>query len=96
MLVKAFNRIATDIESAPDISEWRKVQLTVKAKPITELGELEEVAIEFEGKPTTPSRVTSTRMLIRSTTNGARQLFFNLDSPDNPQQQTLLPQEDEA
>lgn len=90
MIEKALNRMATDIESAPDIPDWREVTLKIRAKPVLDQGELDDVAVEFVVNPKTPARVTSARMQVRSTTNGSRQLFFNIDSPDNPDQMTLL------
>ena len=40
MLEKALQRMAVDLEAAPDIGEWRTVQLEIAAKPIMEEGEL--------------------------------------------------------
>lgn len=90
MLAKALNRIATDIETAPDIEDWRKVTLEIRAKPVLDRGMLDDVAVEFVVKPTTPARVTSTRMQVRSGEDGVRQLYFQLDAPDNPRQASVL------
>ena len=95
MLQKALNRIATDIENAPDITDWRKVTLEIRAKPILDQGELDGVAVEFVVNPKTPARVTSSQMQVRSTTNGARQLFFPEDwHEDANPNQTMIPMEE--
>lgn len=95
MLEKALSRMAQDIEAASDIPEWRTVTLEIRAKPVCEQHELDRVATEFVVKGKVPSRVTSTSMFVRHATNGARQLMFNIDAPDNPEQHTLLPIGDE-
>lgn len=95
MIEKALSRMAQDIEAASDIPEWRTVTLEIRAKPICEAHELDRVVTEFVVKGKVPSRVTSTSMYVRSATNGARQLMFNIDAPDNPGQRTLLPVGDE-
>ena len=95
MLEKALARMAQDIEVASDIKDWRTVTLEIRAKPVCEQHELSHVVTEFVVKGKVPSRVTSTSMFVRSNTNGARQLMFNIDAPDNPHQKTLLPVGDE-
>lgn len=95
MLEKALSKMAADIEGAPDINDWRTVTLEIRAKPICEQMELAAVATEFVVKGKVPARVTSASMLIRSTENGVRQLFFNLDAQDNVHQGTLLDDERE-
>lgn len=89
MLQSALNRIAMDLRSAPDIQEWRKVTLEIRAKPTVEDGELGDVIVEFAVAPKVPVRITSSRMQVKSSTNGAKQLFFSIDSPDNPTQKTI-------
>lgn len=91
MFAQAINRIAIDCESAPDIADWRKATITVRAKPVIEDGELGEVILEFDVGHKTPSRVTSCRVEVKKNNRGAKTLFFNVDAPDNPQQHTLLP-----
>ena len=93
MVDKGLARIAEDIERAPDIAEWRKVTLEIKAKPILDQGELENVAVEFVVKPTTPSRVTSARMEIKHGQRNSKQLVFNVDAIDNPNQSTITDME---
>lgn len=89
MLQSALNRMAIDLRSAPDIAEWRKVILEIRAKPTIEDGELGDVIVEFGVAPKVPTRVTSARMAVKSATNGAKQLFFSVDAPDNPKQTTI-------
>jgi hypothetical protein len=89
MLNAALNRISLDLLNAPDIAEARKVTLEILAKPIIEDGELGDVIVEFAIGQKVPKRVTSARMVVRSATNGAKQLYFAVDSPDNPHQMTL-------
>lgn len=90
MLEKALNKMALDIESAPDVTEWRSVTLEIRAKPVCEQMELASVSTEFVVKGKVPARVTSATMVVRSATNGARQLMFNIDAQDSPSQTTLL------
>lgn len=92
MLAKALNRIAVDIETAPDISEWRKVQLLIRAKPILDQGQLDDVSVEFEIGTGIPKRVTSCIMDVRSDAEGVRGLFYQVDAQDNPAQRSLLDQ----
>jgi hypothetical protein len=94
MLQQALNRMAMDLRAAPDIAEWRKVTLTIRAKPTIEDGELGDVITEFEVNGKVPPRITSARMEVKSAANGAKQLFFNLDAPDQPDQQTLFTSEE--
>lgn len=94
MLEKALTKMAMDIEAAPDIAEWRTVQLEIRAKPICEQMELAAVATEFVVKGKVPARVTSASMLVRAAPSGIRQLVFNLDAQDNVRQQTLLETEE--
>lgn len=94
MLCQALNRMAMDLRAAPDIPDWRKVTLTIRAKPTMEDGELSDVITEFEVGGKVPPRITSARMEVKSSMNGAKQLFFNVDAPDNPQQHTLLPKDE--
>jgi hypothetical protein len=89
MLANALNRIAMDLRSAPDIPDWRRVTLEIRAKPTIEDGELSDVIVEFSVYPKCPARVTSARMEVASATNGAKQLFFAIDAPDNPAQKTI-------
>lgn len=90
MMLAALNRVALDLRAAADIAEWRKVTLEIRAKPIMEDGELADVIVEFAVGQKIPSRVTSSRMVVRSTTNGSKQLFFQQDAPDNPAQGSLF------
>ena len=92
MLAAALNRVAMDLKAAPEIIEWRKVVLEIRAKPTIEDGELGDVIVEFAVSPKVPARITSARMAVQATTNGAKQLFFSVDAPDNPAQKTLLPE----
>lgn len=89
MLKSALNRIALDLRAAPDIAEWRRVTLEIRAKPTIEDGDLGDVIVEFAVAPKVPTRVTSSRMQVRSATNGGKQLFFSVDAPDNPAQKTI-------
>jgi len=94
MFRQAMNRLAMDLRAAPDIPDWRKVTITVRAKPTIEDGELGDVITEFEVNGKVPPRVTSARMEVKSSPTGAKQLFFNVDAPDEPAQHTLLPREE--
>jgi hypothetical protein len=94
MFRQAMNRLAMDLRAAPDIPDWRKVTIVFRAKPTIEDGELADVITEVEVNGKCPPRVTSARMEVKSTSNGAKQLFFNMDAPDNPEQHTLLPSEE--
>ena len=94
MFRQAMNRLAMDLRAAPDIQDWRKVTIVVRAKPTIEDGELGDVVTEFEVSGKVPARITSATMQVRTSTNGAKQLFFALDAPDNPDQHTLLPTEE--
>ena len=94
MFRQAMNRLAMDLRAAPDIPDWRKVTIVVRAKPTMEDGELGDVITEFEVSGKVPARVTSATMQVKSSQNGAKQLFFNVDAPDNPQQHTLLPRDE--
>lgn len=91
MFRQAMNRLAMDLRAAPDIAEWRKVVVTFRAKPTIEDGELSDVITEIEVSGRVPARITSARMEVKSSPNGAKQLFFNMDAPENPEQHTLLP-----
>jgi len=91
MVEKALQRLAMDIEAAPDISEWRKVTLEIRAKPVMENLELSHVITEFAVRGKVPDRVTSASMCVRSNERGLKQLCFNLDAQDNPSQMTMLP-----
>ena len=94
MFQAAMNRLAIDLRSAPDIPEWRKVTVEFRAKPTIEDGELSDVITEVVVHGKCPPRVTSARMEVLSAPNGAKQLYFNVDSPDSPDQHTLLPVEE--
>ena len=96
MMRKALNRMAMDLREAPDIGEWRKVALLIRAKPTIEDGELSDVVVEFEVSGKVPARVTSARAEVKTASNGAKQLFFAVDSPDNPHQHTLIGEEREV
>ena len=89
MLAAALNRISLDLLAAPEIKECRKVVLEIMATPVIEDGELSDVIVDFGIGQKVPKRVTSARMVVRSAANGAKQLFFSVDSPDNPHQMTL-------
>ena len=89
MLSSALNRVAQDLRTAPEIADWRKVVLEIRARPTIEDGELGDVIVEFAVSPKVPARVTSSRMQVKSATNGAKQLFFSVDAPDNPAQKTI-------
>lgn len=91
MFRQAQNRIAMDLRAAPDIPDKRKLVITLFYKPTIEDGELGDVVTEIDVGHKVPHRVTSLRCVVRSATNGAKQLFFNMDAPDNPHQHTLLP-----
>jgi hypothetical protein len=91
MVEKALTRLAMDIEAAPDIAEFRKVTIEIRAKPVMENLELSHVITEFAVRGKVPDRVTSASMCVRSNERGIKQLCFNLDAQDNPQQHTLLP-----
>lgn len=95
MLEKALQRMAMDIDAAPDIAEFRNVTLIIRAKPVMEHMELSHVVTEFEVKGKVPARVTSAISCVRSNTNGVKQLMFNLDAQQNPAQQTFFDNEDE-
>lgn len=94
MFDQMMNRIAMDLRSAPDIPDRRKLTITIHCKPIIEDGELADVVTEIEIGHKIPHRITSIRCVVKKAANGAQQLFFNMDSPDNPQQHTLLPIEE--
>lgn len=94
MLAKALHRMADDVAAAPDIGEWREVALVIRAKPVCDQGELDRVDTEFVVKGKVPSRSTSTVMLVRKSTAGLKQLVFNVDAQDNPDQMTLLDSEE--
>lgn len=89
MANKALARMTQDIETAPDIAEWREVGLFVRAKPRCENGELVDVDVEFVVKGKVPARVASSRMVVRDGQRGDRQLMFALDSDENPLQTTI-------
>jgi hypothetical protein len=91
MFRQAQNRIAMDLRAAPDIPDKRKLVITILYKPTIEDGELGDVVAEIDVGHRVPHRVTSLRCIVRSTEQGAKQLFFSIDAPDNPQQHTLLP-----
>jgi hypothetical protein len=86
------NRVAIDLETAPDIPDWRKVVITMRFKPVIEEGELSDVTTEIEVSGKIPARMTSARMIVRKNKQGAKQLYFELDAPDNPDQLSLLDQ----
>lgn len=99
MVAKQLNRMVADLETAPDIPDWRTATLEIRAKPITEVvngrHELIDVEVEFKVPGVkVPHRATSLRMRPGSDTNGARQLMFNCDA-DHPDQRTLLPPAEE-
>ena len=97
MLRRALQRMALDIASAPDLTDWRSVTLKIKAKPVLEQLELSHVVVEFEVGMRQPTRVTSANMLVAQDEGGQHQLYFALDSEENPNQQTIhdvLDQED--
>lgn len=90
-MVKAqTNRVAIDLETAPDIAEWRKVVVTLRFKPVIEEGDLADVITEIEVSGKIPARTTSARMVVKKNRQGAKQLYFELDAPDNPDQLSLL------
>jgi len=96
MLEKQLGQMARDIEHASDIKDWRKVTLEIRARPVLDMGELDSVEVEFVVTGRVPARVTSSRMITRDDLEspvGQRQLFFQLDAPDNPAQQSLLDDE---
>ena len=82
MLAAALNKVAIDLRAAPDVPEFRKVQLEIRCKPIVDDGELSDVIVEFAVGSKLPPRVTSSRMSVRSAANGAKQLFFAVDDPE--------------
>jgi hypothetical protein len=90
MLRAQTNRVALDLETAPDIGDWRKVVMTLRFKPVMEDGELADVITEVEVAGKMPARVTSARMRVRKDRTGAKQLFFEMDAPDNPDQISLF------
>jgi hypothetical protein len=94
MFRQAQNRIAMDLRAAPDIADKRKLVITLLYKPTVEDGELGDVVLEIDVGHKVPHRVTSLRCVVQSTTNGSKQLFFTMDSPDNPHQHTLLPKDE--
>lgn len=89
MVQRALSRLADDLESAPDIGEWRTVTLEIAAKPLMENGQLADVDVEFRVKGKVPTRVTSSRMVVRKEIGGPRQLMFAQDSEDSPSQTTF-------
>jgi len=92
-MVKAqTNRVAVDLETAPDIPDARKVVITMRFKPVIEEGELSDVTTEIEVSGRMPARVTSARMIVRKNRVGAKQMFFELDAPDNPDQLSVFDQ----
>ena len=91
MFRQAQNRIAMDLRAAPEIPDKRKLVITLLYRPTVEDNELGDVVTEIDVGHKVPHRVTSLRCVVRSTSNGAKQLFFNTDAPDNPHQHTLLP-----
>lgn len=91
MFRHAQNRIAMDLRAAPDIPDKRKLVISLLYKPTVEDGELGDVVLEIDVGHKVPHRVTSLLCTVKSTENGSKQLFFNMDSPDNPHQHTLLP-----
>jgi hypothetical protein len=93
MVAAQLNRVALDLETAPDIPEWRKVSVTMRAKPVIEDGELADVVWECEVSGKLPARVTSARMRVKKAGTGAKQLAFEMDAPDNPDQVSLFDQE---
>jgi len=94
MVQKALDRIAADIEQAPDIPDWRKCTLVVRAKPQLDMGHLDDVVVEFEVGAAVPKRVTSARMDVRSDSKGHRSLHYQRDALDNPRQGSLLDGQD--
>lgn len=91
-LSKALHRMCVDLETAPDIGEWREVTLKIRAKPVCEEGELAEVAVEFViPHAKLPARSTATRAQLRSTDKGARQLFFAEDFVEDNFDQSMIP-----
>ena len=96
MFAQAMNRLAADLRAAPELPDWRKVVITIRAKPTLEDGNLGDVITEFEVSGKVPARVTSARMEVKGATNGAKQLFFNMDSPDVPEQHTMFPNSKKA
>lgn len=90
MLRAQTNRVAIDLETAPDIPDWRKVVVTMRFKPVIEEGELADVITEIEVSGRVPARVTSARMVVRRGKSGAKQMWFELDAPDNPDQMSIF------
>jgi len=91
MFEQAQNRIALDLQSAPDIGDKRKLTITLLYRPVVEDGDLADVITEIDVGHRVPHRVTSIRCTVKKNQKGAKQLFFNMDAPDSPEQHTLLP-----
>lgn len=89
MLRKALERMAADLEAAPDINDWRTVTLEIRSKPVMENLQLASASFEFVVKGKVPARVTSASMHVRAAENGERYFIFNVDAPDNPDQLTF-------
>lgn len=90
MVQAATNRIAQDLQAAPDIADWRTVKIEIRAKPIMEDGELADVIVEFAVGQKAPARITSSRMTVKQNHARQTQLHFQEDAPDNPAQGTLF------
>lgn len=93
MLVSAIQRATTDLFNAPDIPDARTINLQIKCKPVLDkgTGELSSVAVEFIVSGKTPNRVAGSYALMRSATNGAPKLLFNVDDDESPSQLPLFP-----
>lgn len=97
MFDKAILRAIQDVQTAPDIADARTVELTAKLKPVLDQGELVDVDVEFAVNGKVPRRSTSTRMAVRhdmAHPTGPTQLFFNVDSPGDPDQSTLFEEQE--
>lgn len=89
MLEKALQRMAQDLEAAPDIQEWRTVSLKIRAKPVMENRELARADVEFDVAGKVPSRSTVAQMHVRRDAKGQHRFLFNPESLENPDQLTL-------
>jgi hypothetical protein len=91
MLDKHLKRMIQDIKAAPDLKDKRKVTLTIEMVPSCTDGQLDTVDYVFQVGDKAPSRACGLRAIVKYV-DGQQKIVFNEDSQDNPNQQTLLPE----
>lgn len=97
MIAKELYKVATDLEvGGPDLPDKRTLTMQVEFEPVHMQGELDEVSVTFKVTSKLPPRQCSQSMSVRSMSNGARMLHFNVESPDEVDQATLDFDESEA